>query len=205
MSDTKHWQEVYSSKPADQVGWYTPHLSTSIALISELGLIPNDPVIDVGGGASTLVDDLLDAGHKEIYVLDLSEQAMSVAKSRLGNRGNSVSWLQGDVTAVELPADHFRLWHDRAVFHFLIEPEHQRAYRDKLLHALKLGSHFIIGTFDLDGPSECSGLPVQRYSALTLSVFFESEFKLVRHHRETHITPSGVQQRYLYCQFERYA
>jgi 2-polyprenyl-3-methyl-5-hydroxy-6-metoxy-1,4-benzoquinol methylase len=203
MGDLKHWQEVYSTRSTDQVGWYTPHLSTSISLINQIGLLPEDPIIDVGGGASTLVDDLLDTGYKEICVLDLSEQAMLVAKERLGSSGSLVSWLQGDITKVDLPANHFKLWHDRAVFHFLLESAQQQAYRDKLGLTLRTGGHVVIGTFDLDGPAHCSGLPVQRYNEITLSTFFGPGFRLVRHHHEVHTTPSDVKQRYLYCHFEK--
>ncbi len=205
MSEKHHWQQVYSAKSTDEVGWYAPHLATSIKWITDLDLDPGEPIIDVGGGASTLVDDLLGKGHSDISVLDLSERALSVVKERLGTRANLVSWLQGDVTEVELPSNHFALWHDRAVFHFLVEPEQQMKYRDKLLQALEPGGHFIIGVFELEAPPQCSGLPVQRYSVEKLNVIFGVEFDLKRHQKEMHKTPSGVEQQYLYCLFQRTA
>jgi len=205
MSEMQHWQQVYSTRSTDQVGWYVPHLTTSIKWITDLKLNPGDPIIDIGGGASTLVDDLLDKGHSDISVLDISDHALSVVKKRLGTRANLVSWLLGDVTEVELPSSHFALWHDRAVFHFLVEPEQQLKYRDKLLQALKPGGHFIIGVFELEAPPKCSGLPVQRYSVEKLNTIFGAEFDLKRHQKEMHKTPSGVEQQYLYCLFQRTA
>ena len=205
MSERRHWQQVYSAISTDEVGWYAPHLTTSIKWITDLDLDPGDPIIDVGGGASTLVDDLLDKGYSDISVLDLSAHALSVVKKRLGTRANLVSWLAGDVAEVELPSSHYALWHDRAVFHFLAEPEQQLRYRDKLLRALEPSGHFIIGVFELAAPPQCSGLPVQRYSVETLSAIFGAEFDLKDHHKEMHKTPSGVEQQYLYCLFRRSA
>lgn len=205
MSEKQHWQQVYSTKPTDQVGWYAPHLTTSVRWITDLNLDPDDPIIDIGGGASTLVDDLLDKGYRDISVLDLSDRALSVVRERLATRASQVSWLLGDVTEVELPASHFKLWHDRAVFHFLVAPEQQTKYRDKLLQALTPGGHFIIGVFELEAPPQCSGLPVQRYSVDKLNAIFGTEFNLKYHQKEIHKTPSGVEQKYLYCLFQRYA
>ncbi len=203
MSGKQHWQQVYSTKSTDKVGWYAPHLTTSIKWITSLNLDLDDPIIDVGGGASTLVDDLLDKGYRDLSVLDLSDRAMSVVRERLGTSESQISWFPGDVTEVELPASHFELWHDRAVFHFLVEPGQQMKYMEKLLHALKPGGHVIIGVFELEAPPQCSGLPVQRYSLEKLSAIFGAKFKLERHHKELHKTPSGVEQQYLYCQFQR--
>lgn len=205
MSEIRHWQQVYATKSTDEVGWYTPHLTTSTSWITGLNLNPDDPIIDVGGGASTLVDDLLDKGHRNISILDLSTRAIAVVKARLGAKANLVSWLLGDITEVELPSGYFELWHDRAVFHFLIESGQQIKYRDKLLQALRPGGHFIIGAFELDAPPQCSGLPVQRYSVETLSAIFGTQFNLKRHQKEVHKTPSGVEQQYLYCLFQRTA
>ena len=204
-SDVKHWDEIYSTKSSQQVGWYTPHLETSIKWITELNLATEDPVIDVGGGVSTLVDDLLIAGYKELTVLDLSESAISLTRKRLGTLSSSVTWVKGDVTKVELPSQHFKLWHDRAVFHFLIDKEQQKRYKDALLDALKVDGYFIIGTFSLEGPPQCSGLPVQRYTSEILCSTFGKEFQLKRHQHEIHRTPSGVEQAYVYCLFQRTA
>lgn len=205
MSPKEHWDQVYSSKTTEKLGWFAPHLKTSFSWITQLGLAPDAPIIDVGAGASTLVDDLLDAGYQSITVLDLSRQALSLAKARLANRADLVSWIEGDVTATDLPAAHFELWHDRAVFHFLIEPEQQRTYRDQLLKSLKAGGHLIIGTFAPEAPPKCSGLPVQRYSPELLRSTLGEEFELQRQHNELHVTPGGTEQMYLYCQFRRVA
>jgi len=205
MSPKEHWEQVYSSKPTEQLGWFAPHLQTSLSWITELGVSLDAPIIDVGGGASTLVDDLLDAGYRSITVLDVSRQALSLAKTRLANNADAVSWIVGDVTATDLPVAHFELWHDRAVFHFLTEPEQQRKYRDQLLKALQPEGHLIIGTFAPEAPPKCSGLPVQRYSPERLESTLGDEFELQRQHNELHVTPGGVEQMYLYCQFRRAA
>jgi hypothetical protein len=205
MNESEHWDEIYSTKSAQQVGWYTPHLETSIKWITELNLTAGDPVIDVGGGASTLVDDLLTAGYKELTVLDLSESAISLTRKRLGTLSSSVTWIKGDVTKIELPPQYFKLWHDRAVFHFLIDTKQQLRYKDALLEALKVDGYFIIGTFDLEAPPQCSGLPVQRYTSEILCSTFGKEFQLKRHQHEIHRTPSGLEQTYVYCLFQRTA
>jgi SAM-dependent methyltransferase len=205
MSPKEHWEKVYSSKATEKLGWFAPHLQTSFDWIGKLGLALEAPIIDVGGGASTLVDDLVDAGYQSVTVLDVSGQALSLAKARLGKEAGMVSWIEGDVTSTELPQQHFELWHDRAVFHFLIEPEEQRKYRDQLLKALKPGGHLIIGTFAPEAPPRCSGLPVQRYSPEQLERTLGREFELTREHNELHITPGGVEQMYLYCEFRRAA
>ncbi len=203
MNRIDHWQQVYSSKLVQEVGWYTAQLSTSVGWIADLNLDPTDPIIDVGGGASTLVDDLVDKGYRDISVLDLSEKALSVARKRLGKRSNSVNWIQGDVTEAALESNHFALWHDRAVFHFLVESEQQLKYRENLLQALRPGGHFIIGCFELEAPPQCSGLPVQRYSAESLRAIIGTGFELKQHRKELHQTPSGLEQQYLYCRFQR--
>jgi len=205
MNDPKHWNRIYSSQPADNLGWYKPHLETSLAWIRSLDPGPQEPIIDVGGGASTLVDDLLAKGHKNLTVLDLSESAIQIARKRLGKAAGSVTWLVGDVTEIELPCQYYRLWHDRAVFHFLIDPESQRQYKEKLIGALKPGGNFIIGTFTPEAPPQCSGLPVKRYDSDLLAEFFADKFELKRHQNEMHTTPGGVKQAYVYCLFQRTA
>jgi SAM-dependent methyltransferase len=203
MSQKDHWEQVYTTKPSEKLGWYEPHLQTSLSWIKELSLAVDAPIIDVGGGASTLVDDLLDAGYRSITVLDISEKALSSVKARLGKKAELVTWLDGDITSVDLPTHYYELWHDRAVFHFLTVLEHQRKYRDNLLKALKPGGHLIIGTFAPEAPPKCSGLPVQRYNPEQLENTLGGEFEVKRHHKELHITPGGVEQMYLYCHFRR--
>jgi SAM-dependent methyltransferase len=203
MTQENHWGKVYADKLSEKLGWYKPHLQTSLTWIKELSLGADAPIIDVGGGASTLVDDLLDAGYRSITVLDISDKALSTTKARLGTKADLATWLTGDITLVDLPAHQYRLWHDRAAFHFLTEHDLQRKYRDTLLKALKSGGHLIIGTFAPEAPPKCSGLPVQRYSQEQLSSTLGGEFELVRHQKELHITPGGVEQMYLYCHFRK--
>jgi SAM-dependent methyltransferase len=180
-------------------------LRTSINWIEQLGLSADSTIIDVGGGASTLVDDLLDAGYRSITVLDISKEALSTVQKRLGEKSNLVSWLSADITTAGLPCREYELWHDRAVFHFLIESKDRNAYRQNLLKALQLNGHVIIGTFAPEAPPKCSGLPVRRYGEQQLADELGSEFALVNHVKDLHITPGGVEQVYQYCQFRRIA
>jgi SAM-dependent methyltransferase len=203
MINREHWDGIYASRSAREVGWYAPHLEISLRWIEALNLARNDPVIDVGGGASTLVDDLLEAGHADITVVDLSGVALEATRDRLGEHAGRVSWLEGDVTALELPCGRYRLWHDRAVFHFLIEAQARDCYRQALLNALAPGGYFVIGAFAPDAPPRCSGLPVRRYDSDLLTSTFGAEFELKRQTGEVHVTPSGVEQAYVYCLFQR--
>lgn len=205
MSEKSHWEQVYSSQLTEKLGWYEPHLRTSLSWIEGFGLDVNAAILDIGGGASTLVDDLLDAGYRSITVLDISEKALLSAKARLGKKAKLVTWLEGDITSVDLPLHCCELWHDRAAFHFLTELEQQKNYRDNLLTALKPGGHVIIGTFALEAPPKCSGLPVQRYSHEQLENTLGGKFELKRNHKELHTTPAGVEQMYLYCYFRKTA
>ena len=201
MSRKEHWEQVYSSKPSDRLGWYKPRLQTSLEWITTLGLGPGEPVIDVGGGASTLIDDLLDEGYSSITVLDIAEPALDLLKARLGEKSTAVNWLCADITRIDLPENAFELWHDRAVFHFLTEAKDRERYRENLCRALRPGGHLIIGTFAPEAPPKCSGLPVQRYDLDLLRETLGKEFELQRHQKEMHVTPGGVEQMYLYCEF----
>jgi SAM-dependent methyltransferase len=205
MNTRDHWDQIYTTKATDRLGWYKPHLRTSFSWITKLGLPLDAPIIDVGGGTSTLVDDLLDNGYQSLTVLDISEKALSAVRERLGKESDLVSWLTADITSLELPAEEFELWHDRAVFHFLTDPGGRRSYRENLMTALKPNGHVIIGTFAPEAPPKCSGLPVQRYSLQKLVDEFGPEFKLVDHLKELHVTPGGVEQMYLFCHFRRIA
>lgn len=203
MNRKDYWEQVYSTRLAEKLGWYKPRLATSLAWIEALRLDRDAPLIDVGGGASTLVDDLIDAGHEALAVLDISESALAVTKKRLGHQAQLVMWLSGDITAYPLPAGHFELWHDRAVLHFLTDATEREAYCKNLLTTLKPGGHVIIGVFAHEAPAKCSGLPVVRYDHAELSGALGKEFELVQHQKEMHVTPGGVEQMYLYCQFHR--
>lgn len=198
-----HWQQVYSSKPADAVSWYQPQATMSLAMIAEAGLPCTAPIIDVGGGASTLVDGLLDAGHGELTVLDLSAAALQAARQRLGARAASVQWIEGDVTRVALPGAAYALWHDRAVFHFLTEADDRALYLAQLRRALAADGQVLMATFAPDGPTRCSGLPVRQYSAASLATELGETFDLVDERRDAHVTPDGQVQRFQYCRFRR--
>jgi ubiquinone/menaquinone biosynthesis C-methylase UbiE len=199
MPAKNHWDRVYSTKSADAVSWYQPHAEQSLRLILESGLPTSASIIDVGGGASTLVEDLLARGYTNLSVLDLSEAALSSVRERLGADADRVQWIEGDITRVALPAQTYDLWHDRAVFHFLTEPGQRQAYVNAVLRAVKPGGHVIVATFDEGGPTHCSGLPVMRYSANTLHAQFGAPFALLRHEREEHLTPLGSTQKFIYC------
>jgi SAM-dependent methyltransferase len=203
MAEREHWEKVYLTYPPDKLGWYEPHLTTSLNWIKELDLSKNSNIIDVGGGASTLVDDLLKEEYLSITVLDLSKKALGLARDRLGERAKLVTWLEEDITLVPLEDHHYDLCHDRAVFHFLTTPEKQQQYRNNLLKALKPGGHLIMGTFAPEAPPKCSGLDVKRYSVEELVTTLGPEFELKRHDKKLHITPGGVEQMYIYCHFQK--
>jgi len=205
MTQREHWEKVYLTNQPDKLGWYKPHLETSLKWIKELDLSEDSNIIDVGGGASMLVDDLLNEVYRSITVVDLSKKALALAKERLGERAKLVTWLEEDITSVPLAARHYDLWHDRAVFHFLTAPEQRQQYRINLLKALRPGGHLIIAAFAPEAPPKCSGLPVERYSADKLESTLGAKFELKRHKKELHITPGGVEQMYLYCHFRKLA
>jgi len=199
MPNKDHWENVYTSKPVQGVSWFQQHAELSLNLIRRTGVSKDASIIDVGGGASTLVDDLLVMGYTSLTVLDLSVAALAAAQKRLGVRADEVKWLVADITNVELPKRAFDVWHDRAVFHFLITAEQRQAYIETVKHAVKPGGHVIIATFAEDGPTQCSGLPVMRYSADALQVEFGEGFGLEAHTKEEHSTPFETTQRFVYC------
>jgi len=199
MGSKVHWEHVYQSKRADEVSWYRPHLDLSLELITKTVSSHDARIVDVGGGEATLVDDLLAGGYRNVDVLDLSETALDVARNRLGEIGASVRWLTGDVTTYAFEPRTYDLWHDRAVFHFLIEPDERRAYVQQVSHAVKPGGHVIVATFGPDGPTQCSGLDVVRYDTDSLHHEFGERFQLVDHQMEKHTTPAGRSQQFIYC------
>lgn len=207
MSDAAqtHWEHVYTTRPSTQVSWYQGEPERSLAMFAAAGVAPTASVIDVGGGASLLVDRLLEQGYGQISVLDVSSQALAAAKARLGGRGDTVAWLVEDITTWSPPPHAFDLWHDRAVFHFLVEDIHRQAYLRALNQGLRDGGYLILATFALSGPERCSDLPVQRYSAETLQAALGGGFKLLDTSLETHITPSGVAQDFVWCLFRKTA
>jgi len=199
MDRKQHWEEIYTSKDTGTVSWFQEHAGQSIRLIHNTGLGKDAAIIDVGGGASKLVDDLTAEGYFDLTVLDLSATALAVAKQRLGKQANNIHWLEGDITRAVLPMQRFDIWHDRAVFHFLTEVADRRAYVEQVTRAVRPGGHVIIATFGIDGPEKCSGLPVMRYEPETLHAEFGDAFRLISHEKETHRTPSGAVQQFLYC------
>lgn len=195
-----HWERVYRDKPADSVSWFQPHAQQSLALIRRIAAGSAARVIDVGGGASTLVDDLLDAPEPfAVSVLDISAAALDVARCRLQQRAAAVRWLEGDITQIALPAQAWDIWHDRAVFHFLTEPTQREAYVARVRRAVRPGGHVIVAAFAPDGPTHCSGLPVMRYAPDALHAQFGGAFELLEHLSESHHTPSGAVQQFVYC------
>ncbi|WP_019939711.1 class I SAM-dependent methyltransferase [Bordetella sp. FB-8] len=199
MQSKEHWEQVYTTKAATDVSWFQEHAQRSVHLIEQTGTAKNASIIDVGGGASTLVDDLLGQGYSNITVLDLSETALAAASARLGKRARDVAWLAGDITQIELPRHAYDVWHDRAVFHFLTTRQEREAYVHAVLRAVKPGGYVIVATFAEDGPEKCSGLPVMRYSADGLHAQFGAPFTLLQCEREEHHTPFGTVQKFNYC------
>lgn len=200
MTGKSHWEHVYSSRPTDRVSWFQEHALRSLELIQDTGASRSAAIIDVGGGASTLVDDLVQGGYSDITVLDLSGAALATAKARLGERAAAaVEWIEADITTTTLPQARFDIWHDRAVFHFLTDPADRQAYVQTVLRAVRPGGHVIVATFADDGPTECSGLPVMRYRPDELHAQFGEPFVLLRHDKEAHQTPFGTVQQFVYC------
>ena len=202
MSDETHWQRVHDKYEEDQVSWFQAKPETSLQLIHDAGISPSARIIDVGGGASCLVDNLLDAGYSQLGVLDIADRGMARARQRLGARAKKVQWVVSDVTRYE-PDAPWDLWHDRAVFHFLVNATEREQYRQVLEKTVAPGGHVIIATFGLDGPERCSGLPVVRYGADELSAELGNSFNLKKSLNENHHTPDGATQQFLYTWFQR--
>jgi ubiquinone/menaquinone biosynthesis C-methylase UbiE len=199
MQSRDHWNRVYTTKTPTGVSWFQEHALQSMALIHQAGLSKDAAIIDVGGGASTLVDDLVAEHYRNVTVLDLSDAALAAAQTRLAERAGDVTWIAGDITQVELPVRAYDVWHDRAVFHFLTSQEDRDAYVRAVLRAVRPGGIVIVATFAEDGPDHCSGLPVMRYSDDTLHAEFGAPFTLLRQEREEHHTPGGATQKFIYC------
>ena len=203
MDRKSHWDKVYRDKPADAVSWFQPRADRSIEWIRSSGLPSSASIIDVGSGATRLIDALIAEGYSGITALDLSGAALDATRARIGAAADAVEWIEADITRVSLPRHAYDLWHDRAVFHFLTEPEQQRAYLEAIASALKPGGYAIIATFAEDGPTRCSGLPAMRYSPHSLQATFGPGFEPVRSVREIHTTPSGAEQRFIYCELRK--
>jgi 2-polyprenyl-3-methyl-5-hydroxy-6-metoxy-1,4-benzoquinol methylase len=194
-----HWEKIYREKAPNAVSWYRPHLETSIELIERAAADFSASIIDIGGGESTLIDDLLARGYHNVTVLDISQTAIDVTKKRLGTASENVRWLIGDITTIKLEPRSYDVWHDRAVFHFLTSTDERRAYVRQVAWAVKPGGHVIVSTFGPEGPTKCSGLDVIRYDAQSLHKEFGVRFHLLGSFKELHQTPSGTVQQFLYC------
>ena len=199
MTTKTHWEHIYDTKSPTQVSWYQEHAKFSLQYIRNTGIQKTEPIIDVGGGASTLVDDLIENAFQNITVLDVSGTALQVARQRLGVRAAHVNWIESDITQVDLPQNTYGVWHDRAVFHFLTQAKERQHYVETVRNSVRKGGHVIVATFAPDGPERCSGLAVMRYSPESLHSEFGDDFEVVDSTRETHHTPFGTDQKFIYC------
>ena len=199
MDVKPHWENIYTTKAPDAVSWYRPHLETSLELIQTVAPARSTPIIDVGGGESTLVDDLLARGYENLTVLDVSSAAIQFTKERLRQRAVSVQWIVGDITIADLPANAYDVWHDRAVFHFLTTPDLRSAYVQQVGRSVRSGGHVLVSTFGPEGPTKCSGLEVLRYDAESLHADFGAQFQMLESLKELDKTPFGTTQQFLYC------
>ena len=204
MNRQQHWEKVWSRDNPREVGWYQEAPSVSLGLIKNTGLDLDTRILDVGGGASTLVDGLLDRGFINIEVLDLTDSAFDHSRSRLGTRSERVKWTTKDVTTFRA-AQPIDLWHDRAVLHFLTKKRDRELYIQSLTESIAPNGHAIIATFALDGPKKCSGLEVVRYGSREIMTLLGGDFQLLEIVRETHLTPGKTKQRFIYFRFQRHS
>lgn len=202
-SDRKtHWEHVYSTRKPHEVGWYQAYPDVSLKMIVATNVAKNSAIIEVGGGASFLVDELLELGYENLTILDISAAAIEMVKSRLGGKAEAVKWLASDITCFA-PPQQYQIWHDRAVFHFLTQAAERRNYLRAASAALPPGGHLIMATFALDGPPQCSGLDVVRYSPESLQQEVGGDFELMESFGGIHVTPSAGKQSYTFCHFMR--
>jgi trans-aconitate methyltransferase len=203
MSTSDLWKTVWARKGATDVSWFQAEATTSLALIEASGTAAGDPIVDVGAGASRLVDGLLERGHFDVTLLDLAAESLGATADRLGPLGaGRVAYVTADVTTWS-PPRRYALWHDRAVFHFLVEPDDRAAYLQALRGALRAGGAAVVAAFADDGPERCSGLAVQRYNEASLAAALSPVLRLVEPRREVHRTPGGAEQRFVYGRFVR--
>lgn len=202
MNRKTHWEDVYRNKSPLDVSWYQKEPSLSLQLIDSTGLSPDAAIIDIGGGASTLVDHLATRGYKHLAVLDISGQALAATRKRLGTTADNIEWFEADITSFQAP-HQFDLWHDRAVFHFLTDAADREKYVENLKLTLKPGGHLIMAAFTLGGPHKCSGLDIVQYDATKLLTELGSGFSLQEEHFETHLTPADKEQQFAYFRFTK--
>jgi SAM-dependent methyltransferase len=195
----KYWETIYRTRAPTQVSWYQPEPRVSLDLIRRVATDLDAPIIDVGGGASLLVDGLLDAGYHDVTVLDLAPTALTFVRQRLGERADRVTWMAANALTTPLPAARYAVWHDRAVFHFLLDPADRSRYVAQTRRSVRAGGHAIVASFSPEGPPRCSGLDVVRYSPDAMHAEFGKGFRLLDTVREDHQTPSGATQAFVYC------
>ncbi len=196
----EHWQNVYQNKKPNETSWFQEQPTVSLNLIRKTNLDHEQSIIDIGGGASILVDKLFDEGFKNLTVVDISEKALDYAKERLGKQSQGITWIAADITEHNFQ-EQYHLWHDRAVFHFMIGKEAKERYKQNLNEALLIGGYLIIATFALDGPNKCSGLEVERYDTKKLQIELGAQFSLLQSIENEHQTPLGTKQKFTYCLF----
>jgi SAM-dependent methyltransferase len=197
-----HWEEFYHNTSPGKVSWYQENPATSLDFIEKTGLPKEAPILDVGSGASTLVDQLLLRGYRNLTLLDVSTRALLLTRQRLSGKATDVNWHYGDVTRYSLP-EQYSLWHDRAVFHFLVDPSDRRAYVTSLRQGLRPQGHLILATFAVGGPTKCSGLDVTQYDTQKITTELGQNFRLIETLEELHQTPAGVEQLFSYFWFTR--
>ena len=202
MEAHDHWRQVYEAKRPDQLSWFQASPAPSLEALDRLGVGPGMSLVDVGAGASSLADALLDRGWEDLTLVDISDAALEASRLRLGPGASKLGWEAADITNWR-PGRTFDVWHDRAVFHFLTQPGDRAAYRRALIEGTHPGSRVILATFAPDGPDKCSGLPVRRYDAAALAAELGNQFRLADDWRETHVTPSGSDQRFQWAVFSR--
>jgi len=198
----RHWETVYEQKSPLEVSWYQSDPLLSLELIQNTGIPQDAAIIDVGSGASILVDRLLASGYRNVSVLDLSAKALAYAQARLGGTSHRATWIEADITAF-IPPINYDLWHDRAVFYFLTNAEDRRKYVDVLKHGVRSGGHVIIAAFAIGGPTQCSGLGIVQYDAEKLSETLGEQFRLAEERVELHITPANREQKFVYFRLVR--
>lgn len=202
MPNSDHWEKVYKTKNTDEVSWFLPKPTLSLDLIKKLSVNLDDFIIDIGAGASNLVDELITSNFKNVSIMDISQTALEHTKNRLKDKGSKIEFLVGDITKITLPKNKYNIWHDRAVFHFLTQQEQRNDYIAQLKSSLAKNSNIIIATFSKSGPQKCSGLDVIRYDPKSLSEELGSDFELIEYVHESHETPSGNIQDFVYCNFK---
>lgn len=202
MNSKQHWEGVYNTKKPGEVSWYQIDPAVSLDMLASTKISLGQKIIDVGAGASVLVDKLLEQGFKDITVLDISLKAIEYSQERLKENASKIKWIEADITDLE-PPEQYDVWHDRAVFHFLTNPQDRKKYVHIMGKAVKAGGHVIIAAFSLDGPLKCSGLDVERYDSRKMERELGSAFELVKAIDEVHKTPWDKEQKFTYCHFKK--